>query len=109
MCRKDHTPGDGCIRTLATCSPGGWMDYIAQCIFEAVMKRRGPSLELGDSLAPTRIPLHEEAADRFFNARRALANGDRTAPARREGVAAAARKLHDLLRRLPATHQRERR
>jgi hypothetical protein len=83
----------------------GWMDYIAHRIFKAVLERQGPSLELGDSLAPTWIPLHEEAAERFFNARCALTDGDRTAPARREG-AAAARQLHDLLRRLPATKDR---
>lgn len=80
----------------------GWMDYIAHCIFKAALERRGPSLELGDSLAPTWITLHEEAAERFFRARCALADGDRTAAARREG-AAAARQLHDLLRRLIAT------
>jgi hypothetical protein len=80
----------------------GWMDYIAHCIFKAVLERRGPSLELGDSLAPTWITLHEEAAERFFSGRCALADGDRTAAARREG-AAAARQLHDLLRRLTAT------
>lgn len=83
----------------------GWMDYIAHCIFKDVVERRGPSLELGDSLDPTWITLHEEAADRFFNARRALAEGDRTAPARREGVAAA-RQLHDFMRQFPATKDR---
>lgn len=80
----------------------GWMDYIAHRIFRAVLERQGPSFELGGILAPTWIPLHEEAAERFFAARCALADGDRTAAARREGVAAA-RQLHDLLRRLTAT------
>lgn len=80
----------------------GWMDYIAHCIFKAILERRGPSVALGDSLAPAWILLHEEAAERFFNARCALTEGDRTAPARREGVAAA-RQLHDFLRLLPAT------
>jgi hypothetical protein len=80
----------------------GWMDYIAHRIFKDVLERRGPSLELGDSLAPTWISLHEEAAERFFSARCALIEGDRTAASRREG-AAAARQLHDLLRRLTAT------
>lgn len=80
----------------------GWMDYIAHRIFRAVLERQGPSLELGDALAPTWIALHEEAAERFFNARCALADGDRTAAARREG-ATAARQLHDALRRLSAT------
>jgi hypothetical protein len=80
----------------------GWMDYIAHCVFRAVLERRGPSLALGDSLAPSWIVLHEEAAERFFRARCALADSDRTAAARREG-AAIARQLHDLLRRLPAT------
>jgi hypothetical protein len=80
----------------------GWMDYIAHSIFRDVLKREGPSLELGDALAPTWILLHEEAAERFFLARCALTDGDRTAAPRREGVAAA-RQLHDLLRRLPAT------
>jgi hypothetical protein len=83
----------------------GWMDYIAHCIFKAILERRGPSLVLGDSLAPTWILLHEEAAGRFFNARCALTESDRTAPARREGVEAA-RQLHDFLRLLPATKER---
>jgi hypothetical protein len=80
----------------------GWMDYIAHRIFRAVMERRGPSLGLLDSLAPSWIALHEEAAERFFRARCALADSDRTAAARCEG-AAIARQFHDLLRRLPAT------
>jgi hypothetical protein len=80
----------------------GWMDYIAHRIFKAVLERRGPSLALGDSLPPAWITLHEEAAERFFGARCAITDGDRTAAARREGVAAA-RQLHDLLRRLTAT------
>lgn len=80
----------------------GWMDYIAHRIFKAALERRGPSLKLGDSLAPTWITLHEEAAERFLIARCALTDGDRTAAARSEGVAAA-RQLHDVLRRLPAT------
>jgi hypothetical protein len=83
----------------------GWMDYIAHRIFMAVLERRGPSLELGDSLAPTWILLHEEAAQRFFTARCELTDGDRTAPARLLGVEAA-RMLHDLLRRLPMTRDR---
>lgn len=83
----------------------GWMDYIAHCIFRDVLERQGPSLELGDSLAPTWILLHQEAAERFFYARCALTDGDPTAPARRLGVEAA-RLLHDLLRRLPATKDR---
>ena len=82
----------------------GWMDYIAHCIFKDALERRGPSLELGDSLAPAWITLHEEAAERFFRARCSLADGERTAAARREG-AAAARQLHDLLRRLPETKE----
>jgi hypothetical protein len=80
----------------------GWMDYVAHCIFRAVLERAGPTLDLVDTLDPAWIPLHEEAAERFFSARRALADSDRTAAARREGVAAA-RQLHDLLRRLTAT------
>src|SRR5262249_54752118 len=80
----------------------GWMDYVAHCIFRAVMERRGPSLGLGVSLAPTWITLHEDAAERFFAARCALADGDRTAAVRHEGVAAA-RQLHDQLRQLTET------
>ena len=83
----------------------GWMDYIAHRIFKAALERQGPSLQLGDSLSPTWLALHEEAAERFFSARCALADGDRTAAARREG-AAAARQMHDLLRRLSATRER---
>jgi hypothetical protein len=83
----------------------GWMDYIAHRIFKDVLERTGPSLELGNSLVPAWIPLHEEAAERFYNARCALADGDRIAAARCEG-AVAARQLHDLLRRFPATRDR---
>jgi hypothetical protein len=83
----------------------GWMDYIAHRIFKAVLERQGPSLELSNSLVPAWIPLHEEAAERFFNARCALTEGDRTAATRCEG-ATAARQLHDLLRRLTATKDR---
>jgi hypothetical protein len=83
----------------------GWMDYIAHCVFKDVLKRTGPSLELGNSLAPAWIPLHEDAAERFFSARCALAEGDRTAASRCEG-ARAARQLHDLLRLLAATRDR---
>jgi hypothetical protein len=80
----------------------GWMDYIAHRIFKEVLERQGPSLELGETLAPTWIPLHGEAADRFFGARCALADGDRKAATRCEG-ATAAWQLHDLLRRLEVT------
>jgi hypothetical protein len=83
----------------------GWMDYIAHRIFKDVLERKGPSLELGNSLVSAWIPLHEDAADRFFSARCALAEGDRTAATRCEG-ARAARQLHDLLRRLTATRGR---
>ena len=76
------------------------MDYIAHRIFKDVLERQGPSLELGDSLAPTWILLHEQAAERFFSARCALTDGDRTAAARRLGVAAA-RQLHDVLATAP--------
>lgn len=83
----------------------GWMDYIAHCIFRAVLERRGPSRTLGDALDPNWISLHEQAAEHFFVARCTLADGARTAAARSEGVAAA-RQLHDLLRRHPATKDR---
>jgi hypothetical protein len=83
----------------------GWMDYIAHRIFKDVLERTGPSLGLGNSLVPAWIPLHEEAAERFFNARCALAEGNRMAATRCEG-ATAARQLHDLLRRLTATKDR---
>jgi len=83
----------------------GWMDYIAHRIFKDVLERAGPSLELRNSLVPAWIPLHEEAAERFFHARCAIADGNRMAARRREG-ATAARQLHDLLRRLTATKDR---
>ena len=83
----------------------GWMDYIAHCIFKDIMERKGPPVELSDALAPTWILLHEEAAERFFNARCALTESDRTAPVRREGVEAV-RLLHDFLRLHPATKAR---
>ena len=80
----------------------GWMDYIAHCVFRAVLERRGPSLELWDILSPTWTSLYEQAAEHFFITRCSLDDGDRTAAGRREG-ATAARQLHDLLRRLPET------
>lgn len=83
----------------------GWMDYIAHRIFKDVLERRGPSPGFGDSLVTDWIPIHEKAAERFFGARCAIADGDRVAAARCEG-ATAARQLHDLLRRLAATSDR---
>jgi hypothetical protein len=83
----------------------GWMDYVAHRIFKAVLERTGPSPELGNALALAWIPMHEQAADRFFAARCSLSAGDRTAASRLLG-AAAARQLHDLLRRLAATKDR---
>ena len=83
----------------------GWMDYIAHRIFKAILERQDPPAVLGEALAPTWFLLHEEAAERFFNARCALTESDRTAPARREGVTAA-RLLHDFLRLHPATKDR---
>jgi hypothetical protein len=83
----------------------GWMDYVAHCIFEDVLRRTGPSSKLCDVLDPSWISLHEDAAWLFFRARCALADGDRKAAGRSEG-ATAARQLHDLLRGLPATRGR---
>ena len=80
----------------------GWMDYIAHLIFKEAIKRQGPSLEIGVSPHLTWIDLHEQAAERFFNARRAFSDSDRTAAARYLG-AATARQLHVLLGRLTAT------
>lgn len=83
----------------------GWMDYIAHRVFKDVLERTGPSPGLGDSLVPAWIPLHEKASEGFFKARCMVAEGDRIAANRCEG-ATAARQLHDLLRRLPATKGR---
>lgn len=80
----------------------GWMDYIAHLIFKEVMRKQGPSLELCVSPDPVWIDLHEQAADRFFSARRALSDSDRTAAARYLGVATA-RQLHVVLGRLRET------
>lgn len=80
----------------------GWMDYIAHLIFKEAMQRQGPSIELSVSPDLTWIDLHEQAAERFFNARRAFTNSDRTAAARYLG-AATARQLHLLLGRLRET------
>lgn len=80
----------------------GWMDYIAHCIFRAVLERRGPRVALFDALIPKWALLYEEAAENFFRARCFIGDGDRTAAARHVG-ATAARDLHDLLRRLPDT------
>lgn len=80
----------------------GWMDYVAHLIFKEAMQRQEPSLELCVSPDPTWIDLHELAAERFFSARCEISYGDRLAALRYLGVAAA-RQLHALLRRLPAT------
>jgi hypothetical protein len=80
----------------------GWMDYIADCIHKAVLERRGPSVALSEVLPSRWTVLYEEAAARFFVTRCALDGGDWTSAARREGWAAA-RQMHDLLRRLPET------
>jgi hypothetical protein len=80
----------------------GWMDYIAHLIFKEAMQRQRPSIELGVSPDLTWIDLHEQASERFFSARRAFSDSDRTAAARYLG-AATARQLHVLLGRLTAT------
>ena len=80
----------------------GWMDYVAHYVHRSVLERRTTSEALSDHLALTWASLHETAADRFFGARCALQDSEPAAAARCEG-AAAARLLHDLLRRLPET------
>lgn len=78
----------------------GWMDYVAHQIHRAVLERRRSAL--ADCLLLTWTGLYDAAAERFFGARCTLEYGDWAAAARCEG-AAAARQLHDLLRRLPET------
>ena len=80
----------------------GWMDYIAHRIHRAVLELRGPYEALADHLVPTWTGLYETAAEHFFAARCPLRNNDRTTAARSEG-AAAARQVHDLLRKLSET------
>ena len=80
----------------------GWMDYVAHHVHRSVLERRAPSEALIDHLEMAWASIYEAAADGFFGARCALQEGDPAAAARCEG-AAAARQLHDLLRRLPET------
>jgi hypothetical protein len=80
----------------------GWMDYIAHSIHRSALERRGPCKPLSNYLVLTWMSLYDVAAERFFAARCSLQDGDPVAAARFEG-AAAARQMHDLLRRLPET------
>jgi hypothetical protein len=80
----------------------GWMDYVAHCIFRAVLENRARSVGLGHILIPNWKLLYEEASEHFFRARCAVGEGDRTAATRREGVLAALY-LHDLLRQFTVT------
>lgn len=80
----------------------GWMDYVAHCIFRAVLENRARSVALERILIPNWKLLYEEASEDFFRARCAVVDGDRTAATRREGVLAALY-LHDLLRQLTVT------
>jgi hypothetical protein len=79
----------------------GWMDYLAHRVHRAVLDLHGPCQALAGQLV---VPpgTHEQAAEAFFKARCALSGADPVAAARSDG-AAAARQLHDLLRRLPET------
>lgn|GEM_PF-4939467 len=83
----------------------GWMDYIAHIVYRSALERRGPSAPLRDHLVQTWVSIYDAAAERFFAARCSLQDGDPIAAARFEGVAAA-RQMHDLLRRLPETADR---
>ena len=78
----------------------GWMDYIAHQIHRSALEH-GESA-LADYLPLTWTGLYDAAAERFFGSRCTLAYGDAAAAVRCEG-AAAARQMHDLLRRLPET------
>ncbi len=80
----------------------GWMDYIAHIVHRSALERRRPAELLSNYLVLTWMSLYDGAAERFFAARCALQDGDPVAAARSEG-AAAARQMHDLLRRLPET------
>jgi hypothetical protein len=80
----------------------GWMDYVAHLVHRSALERRGPSAFLGDHLVLSWISIYDAAAERFFAARCSLLDGDPISAARFEG-AAAARQMHDLLRRLPDT------
>jgi hypothetical protein len=80
----------------------GWMDYLAHRVHRAVLEGRGPSHALAKQLLPAWMSFYEDAAERFFAARRALRAWDASAAARCEGATAGSL-LHDLLRRLPET------
>jgi hypothetical protein len=80
----------------------GWMDYVAHYVHRSVLERQALTEALSDHLALTWANLYDTAAERFFGARCALQDSDPGAAARIEG-AAAARQLHDLLRKLPET------
>ena len=80
----------------------GWMDYIAHNVYRSALERRGPSDSLSGYFVPNWMSFYADAAERFFAARCSLHDDDSTAATRFEGVAAA-RQLHDLLRRLPET------
>jgi hypothetical protein len=81
----------------------GWMDYVTHRVYRSILEHKKASEELeplGEAARWT--VLYEAAAEHFFATRCALRDGDPAAAARSEG-AAAARQLHDLLRRLPET------
>jgi hypothetical protein len=82
----------------------GWMDYVAHHVHRSVLERRASSEALSDHLELAWASLYEAAADRLFGARCTLQGSDPAAAARCEG-AAAARLLHDLLRRLPEANR----
>lgn len=78
----------------------GWMDYIAHQIHRSALERK--ESVLAEFLLTSWIGLYDTAAECFFGARSAVGYFDWAAAARCEG-AAAARQMHDVLRRLPET------
>lgn len=83
----------------------GWMDYVAHHIHRSVLEQSGLVVPLSGCLLLALTDSYHDAAERFLSARCSVEHGDPTAAARSEG-AAAARNMHDLLRRLPETARR---
>jgi hypothetical protein len=80
----------------------GWMDYIAHHIHRSVLEQNGLVVPLSDCFLLALTDSYHDAAERFLSARCSVEDGNPIAAARSEG-AAAARQMHDLLRRLPET------
>src|SRR5215471_14144503 len=100
MSHRALTQVYGTIPMLMMYSPRvGWIMLLITSTGQS-SSNGGPTVPLTNCLLLTWSGIYDAAAERFFAARCSLADGDPTAAARFEG-AAAARQMHDLLRRLP--------